>query len=156
MYAKDTGVSTDRSEAELKRVLRRYGADQIATMETEDTSGVAFRFWGRGGQSLLIRIMLPLPSRDAEEFALTPTGRKRKKASDCLRAWEQACRQRWRALVLYVKAKLEAVERGIVSVEGAFLAHVVLPDNQTVGQWLEPQLASAHESDKMPKALPSL
>ena len=43
-------------------------------------------------------------------------------------------RQRWRALALCIKAKLEAVECGITSFEEEFLAHVVMPNGQTFGK----------------------
>ena len=62
-------------------------------------------------------------------------------------------RQRWRALVLVIKAKLEAVESGITTFENEFLAHIVLPDNRTVGEWLAPQIDSAYEEGGMPKLL---
>ena len=42
------------------------------------------------------------------------------------------CRQRWRALNLAIKAKLEAVESGIVTFDQEFLAHIVGPSGQTV------------------------
>jgi hypothetical protein len=59
------------------------------------------------------RIMfeLPLPDREEKRFQSTD-------AANCgtpakrLEAREQACRQRWRALALVIKAKLEAVESG--------------------------------------------
>lgn len=70
--------------------------------------------------------------------------------------WEQACRQKWRALALVVKAKLEAVESGISEFEEEFLAHIVLPDGQTVGRWMQPQIADAYGSGKMPPMLPAL
>jgi hypothetical protein len=38
---------------------------------------------------------------------------------------EAATRQRWRALVLVIKAKLEAVEAGISTLESEFLANIV-------------------------------
>ena len=51
---------------------------------------------------------------------------------------EEACRQRCRALLLIIRAKLEAVESGITTLEIEFLANILLPDGGTVGQWLSP------------------
>ena len=51
---------------------------------------------------------------------------------------EQACRQRCRALLLIIRAKLEAVESGMTTLESEFLANILLPDGGTVGQWLSP------------------
>lgn len=45
-------------------------------------------------------------------------------------------RQRWRALLLTVKAKLEAVECGISTLEQEFLAFIVLPNSMTLGDWI--------------------
>lgn len=69
------------------------------------------------------------------------------------KAYEQACRQRWRALNLAVKAKLEAVSSGIASFEEEFLAHIVLPNGKTVGNLLVPQLGRAYLENKMPPLL---
>ena len=69
------------------------------------------------------------------------------------RAWEQACRSRWRALLLAIKAKLEAVQCHIAEFEDEFLAYVVLPDNSTVGARLHPQIAQAYETKQMPELL---
>ena len=51
--------------------------------------------------------------------------------------WEQACRERWRALVLCLKGKLESIESGIETFEQAFLAHTFLPSGETFGEWAE-------------------
>ncbi len=75
-------------------------------------------------------------------------------ASDAL--WEQACRQRWRALALVVRGKLEAVEAGITTVEDEFLAHLVLPSGETFGEWAGPQLEAAYERGQMPALLPGV
>jgi hypothetical protein len=66
---------------------------------------------------------------------------------------EQACRQRWRALALAIKAKLEAVEAGITSFEDEFMAHIVLPDGSTFGRWARPQIAKVYEENTMPSLL---
>jgi hypothetical protein len=70
--------------------------------------------------------------------------------------YDQAVRQRWRALVLVLKAKLEAIESGISSFEDEFLAQTVLPDNTTVGGFMRPQLDRAYELGVMPSAMPAL
>ena len=53
-----------------------------------------------------------------------------------------------------IKAKLEAIHQGISSIEREFLADTIMPDGQTVAEWVEPQLAKAYESGQMPKLLP--
>jgi hypothetical protein len=66
---------------------------------------------------------------------------------------DQQARQKWRALLLCLKAKLEAVESDIFSFEEEFLAHVVMPDGKTVGQHVVPGIRTMIESGVMPKSL---
>ena len=64
----------------------------------------------------------------------------------------KAERQAWRALVL--KAKLEAVEAGITTIEQEFLADMVIPGDVTVGETLLPRLDDALNTGRMPDLLP--
>lgn len=89
------------------------------------------------------------------EFESTPTGRARAQRA-AIDAREKAMRQRWRALALVVKAKLEAVESGITTFEDEFLAHIVLPDGSTVGEFMVPQIELAYRTAVMPSVLPAL
>ncbi len=150
-YASETSVSQDRSRAEIERTLQRYGADMFSygwkDEGDESFAYVMFRMANRH-----IRFVLRIPSRSAKEFQFTEQGRKRKPDA-ALKEWEQSVRQRWRALALVVKAKLEAVESGITTFEDEFMAHIVLPNGQTVGEYMVPQIAEAYESKKMPKLL---
>lgn len=147
-YAANTEVPSDRSRAEIERTLRRYGASAFAYGWEGNRAQIGFKLADRQ-----IRFMLPLPDPEAEEFTLTPTGRERseKAAED---AYEQAVRQRWRALALVIKAKLEAVEAGISTVEREFLDAIMLPDGRTVGDWLGPQLEAVYARETMPALLP--
>jgi hypothetical protein len=125
-YAADTSVSSEKSRNEIERILHKYGADEFGYMTG---SGVARIQFSKGGR--MVRFTIPLPDRASREFTLTPTGRARTQAQAAL-AYEQAVRQRWRALALVVKAKLEAVDSGISVFEEEFLANILLPGGQTV------------------------
>jgi hypothetical protein len=114
-----------------------------------DSAVVAFEMHGRR-----IKFVLPLPDRGSSEFTHTETGRLRKSLDQVERAYEQAVKQRWRALALVIKAKLEAVETGITEFDEEFLAHIVLPNGTTVGQFMLPHVATAYESGDMPPLLP--
>jgi hypothetical protein len=109
---------------------------------------VAFTMTGRQ-----IRFVLPMPDRGSSEFTHTPARKTRRTEDQIEREYEQAVRQRWRALALYVKAKLEAVETGIVTFDDAFMAYTVLPNGQTMGEWAQPQIEQAYEGGGMPKLL---
>ena len=149
-YAQNTNVSTDKSRAEIERTLQRYGADQFMYGWDTDKAMVGFRMAGRQ-----IRFLLPMPNKDDIEFTRTPTGKARGQDA-AFKEWEQACRQRWRALALVIKAKLEAVEAGIAVFEDEFMANIVLPNGGTVSQFMLPQIKEAYDSGEMPKMLPLL
>lgn len=148
-YAEKTSVSTDRSRAEIERTLQRYGADQFMYGWEYERAIVGFRMAGRQ-----IRFLLPMPDRDAREFTHTPSRGTKRSDAQAYDAWEQACRQRWRALSLVIKAKLEAVEAGIAIFEDEFMANIVLPNGRTVSEFMLPQIEAAYETGNMPKMLP--
>lgn len=150
-YAKGTEVSVEKSRMEIERTLMRYGADAFAYAWQGPKAQISFRARDR-----YIRFTLPLPDPASDEFVMVNAGsrgRVRRSADAARNAWEQACRERWRGLALIIKAKLEAVESGIVTFESEFLAHTLLPNGETVGEWAKPQIAIAYQSGEMPKLL---
>ncbi|WP_321377029.1 hypothetical protein [Trichococcus shcherbakoviae] len=149
MYAASTDVSCDRSRAEIDRIVTKYGATQFMYGWQDQRAVVQFVCNGRH-----IRFELPLPKRDDPKFSRTPTGRIKKNQGSREAAWEQSCRQRWRALSLVIKAKLEAVQSGITTFDDEFLAHIVLANNQTVGQCILPRLDTAISGNVIAGLLP--
>jgi hypothetical protein len=147
-YAEKTSVGVDKSKAEIERTLDRYGATAFMYGRDGARVTIGFRVEGR-----MVRMELPMPDSEDRAFHVTDKGRKRTREA-AHKEWEQACRQRWRALALVIKAKLEAVESGISTIEREFLADIMLPDGTTVGRWSERQIASAYETGKMPPMLP--
>lgn len=147
-YAEKTTVSAHNSRAEIEKILRRYGADQFMYGWETTRAMVQFR-----ANERVIRFIVDMPDPDDSEFTLTPTGRDRSLAQ-AQTAWEQGTRQKWRALALVIKAKLEAVEAGITEFESEFLAHIVLPDGTAVGDWVLPAVTDAYDTGVVPKALP--
>lgn len=153
-YAKETTVTAERSRAEIEVILRRYGATGFAYAWQRGQVMLGFEITNRQ-----IRFLIPLPDPQAAEFnRVRVNARSTKSATSVQReaAYEQAIRQRWRALVLVIKAKLEAVEAGISTIEREFLTDIVLPGGQTVGGWLIPQIEAVYESGRMPALLPGL
>lgn len=148
-YADNTSVSVEKSKAEIERTLQRYGANSFISGWDQARAFIGFIMNDRQ-----VKFVLPLPARDDPQFTLTPSGRRERTPDKALKAWEQGCRQRWRALALVIKAKLEAVESGITEFEDEFLAHIVLPDGQTGGEFLKPQIKTAYETGVMPKMIP--
>jgi hypothetical protein len=123
VFAEDTKVPVSQTRAQIEVLLRKVDARRIVTMDEFLEVVVMFNLDGR-----LIKLRKEVPG-DADD--------------------QRRCAI-WRALLLVVKAKTEAVAQGITSVEQEWLAHVLLPDGQTVGQWIEPQLRDAYDTGAMP------
>lgn len=148
-YASKTSVSVEKTEAEIKALCRKYGADRFASFEETGLAAITFEMRGRR-----ILFKLPLPDRDADEFKRTESRRQLRSPDARLAAWEQACRSRWRALFLCIKAKLESVESNIETFEDAFLAQTVLPNGHTVGESIGDDLQRTITSGQMQPLLP--
>lgn len=149
-YASSTTVPIERSRSEIESVLRKYGADQFS-YGSDDSRGLAvIRF---RAHERTVQFVLYLPERAA--FSKTATGLERTPTA-IDKEWNQACRSRWRSLLLCIKAKLEAIEADISEFEDEFLAHIVLPDGKTASEWLRPQIAIAYKTKRMPTNLLAL
>lgn len=140
MYAKNTSVSVDRSQAEIKKILTKYKATSFAFGESSDKAMIQFDMTGKR-----VRFILPMPilgkQKDHRGWVMNQN------------AVSQLERSRWRALVLIIKAKLESVEAGITTIEQEFMAHIVLPNGKTVGEIVLPEIEMSYQSGKMPALL---
>lgn len=154
-YAKNTTVSAARSEAEIKDLLRKYGADQYMSGEGGGRAIIGFSCRERK-----VRFELRFPAKDDERFTHVKRAnryyKEKRTEKGAAEAYEQEIRRLWRALALVIKAKLEAVDSGITTFENEFLAHIILPDGSTVGATVAPRLAEAYSSGKMPLLLPGM
>jgi len=148
-YASHTAVPAERSRTEIERTLTRYGATTFVYGWQDEAAVVAFELRGRQ-----VKFVLPLPAKASRAFIYTPGRRRLRTPEQALQAWEQTTRQCWRALALIIKAKLEAVASGVTTFEDEFSSRFMLPDGNTVGQWLHPQLVQAYETRRMPPMLP--
>lgn len=108
-YATGTTVSVDRSIAELRRTVERYGGDTFGMLHERARTVVAFRLGGNP-----IRLIVGQPDDDPAE-----------------------CRRRFRVLVLLTKAKLEAIADGLTTSDREFLADLVLPGGSTISEQFE-------------------
>jgi hypothetical protein len=150
-YAEKTSVSSDKSRNEIEKTLMRYGARGFIYGWQETSAVIGFQMNGRQ-----VKFILPLPDRTSREFTHTPGRHSARSAAQTEEAYEQAVRQKWRALSLVIKAKLEAVESGITDFQSEFLAHILLPNGGTIGHWMIPQVDKAYETGVMPSLIPLL
>ena len=148
-YAERTTVPSSKSRTDIENVLRRHGATGFIYGWAETRAVVGFQM-----QKRQIKFYLPMPDPNAREFTHTPELEKMRSAEARETVYEQAMRQRWRALYLVIRAKLEAVESGITLFEEEFLAHIVLPDGFTVGQTVIPTVNKAYLTGEMQPLLP--
>lgn len=152
-FAQDTEVPVERSRAEIERMLIKFGATRFGSQWDKQEATIAFE-----AQGARVRFRVPLPSADADEFRMRRAGglsTKMIERSDqerlSLRDREE--RRRWRCLALVIKAKIEAVESKVSTFTDEFMAHLILPNGETVTEWLKPQLAG--QSHDMPPMLPA-
>jgi hypothetical protein len=129
-FAEYTRVPVDKTRNEIESTLARYGATRFAYFNETARAIVIFEASERR-----IRFDLPLPDGKTERN-------------------ERNRRQKWRALLLAIKAKLQSVESKIETFEEAFLAHVIMPDGRSVAEHALPAIAASYKSGEMQALLP--
>ena len=147
-FAKTTDVSVEKSKAEIEATVRRYGADGFMSGWADERATIQFRCQNRH-----VRFVITLPARGEARFTERGYSMVDRTPSAATDLWEQACRQKWRALALLVKAKLESVEAKIETFDSVFLSNIVLPDGNTVGDAVIPKVESAYKTGSMPLLL---
>lgn len=147
-YAEGTTVPTEQTMLEIKKLLAKYGATSFVYGEQSDRHIIMFEVKGRR-----LRLTLPIPPIKQFRGYVGNTYRLRTEGQ-AKEAQQAEIRRLWRALLLVIKAKLEIVESGISSFEQEFLSYTMLPDGETVGEWMEPQINDVYQSGKMPPLLP--
>lgn len=122
-YAAGTKVPIDKTRLEIERTMTKYGATHFATFSEPDRAMIAFRLKERN-----VRFTLALPAKMTDQIR----------------------RQRWRALLLVIKAKLESVESEIETIEEAFLPHIVMPTGRTVYEEIKQPVALNYQGQNVP------
>ncbi len=150
-YAERTDVTAVQSLADIQHLIERYGCESFAFGRDGNRVQVTFEMHQRR-----VRFTLPLPEPTDKEFEITRGNQFRRVGTGeySKSKYEQAVRQRYRALLLTIKAKLESVESQIETFEEAFLAQLVMPSGATMGQWAKPQIEQMYLTGNMPKLLP--
>lgn len=135
-FAETTVVSVDRTRAEIERlVVTKHKCRRFHSGMDFDNRTAMIQF---ETHDRIVRFVIVLP--DPKKFYRQ-------------REYEQAERTIWRAFLLVIKAKLEAVASKIATFEQEFMANIVMPNDRTIEQIVTPLIAAAYESRQMPKAL---
>lgn len=154
IYAADTKVDVAKTRAEIERMILAEGGKQFTTSNDEDrgVSMIAFRLQSHG-----LLFELTLPKREA--FAKKKDRWGSPVAvpdAQAYKAWEQACRAKWRALYLTIKAKLVSVAAGVETFEDAFLSAIVVNDGNKATRFGALAVKAIHESYNRAGGLPQL
>lgn len=132
-YAAKTQVPVEQSQKEIRVLLERNKAKDIKFFQEDHRALFQFQIlkW-------TVRVTIPLPVSDSGQPE---------------RAIQQQRRQRWRAMLLVIKAKLEAISSGVVTFEEEFLPYFVTSNGKTVHETVLPALTQNYDPDKIPKLL---
>ena len=145
-YAERTAVTPEQRRSEIERTLARYGATAFGYATSGDRAQVVFELSGRR-----MRLDVALPDRQSKEFThLESSPWVMRAEAEAQKRYDQAVRQRWAALALWIKAQCEAIDSEVVTAEQAFLGWVVLPDGRTLAEKIAPQLDAVYASGDMP------
>lgn len=143
-FAAETAVTPARSQAQIRDLLVKHGAEGFMIGEVGGDGLIQFRING-----LPIQLMVPTPPLRPRDRAGRVVHISRQKV-----AQEKETRQRWRIVRLIIQAKLEAIALETTTVEREFLADVVMPTGKTIGETLGPRIVQAVESGSLPPLLP--
>jgi hypothetical protein len=125
-YANRTRVPTEKTRVEIEQLVKKFGAKGFASGWHEGTARVQFFAHGR---HVRFTVMAAGDTREG--------------------------REKWRALLLLVKAKLVAVDSKIATFEEVFVGDVVLPETgKTVWESVREPLKLAYEQNRHIPLLP--
>jgi hypothetical protein len=148
-FAEGTDISAERSRADIETLLRKHGASEFAVYTSDERTVYMYRLKG-----MMVRHTVEYPPSSPYEYV--PRASWKKRPADQVKKLQEAeWRRRWRALLLVCKAKLEIVDSGGSTFEREFLADILLPNGETMGQAMLPRLVEAYETGEMP-AFPRL
>ena len=150
-FAAGTKVSVEKSRVELEMLLSKHGAPKRAVLVDDETCSarVVFRLDGRD-----YCVVVPMPKPEdvvPQKSSDQPPGwwkwGREKREGWCKKEHEQRTRERWRQLLLIVRAKFEAIASGLSTAEHEFLADMMLPSGQPLLERLLPELRSIEVRD---------
>lgn len=146
-YAANTEVPVEKSRAEIERLLTRHKCNKFMAGVDHDQHLATVQF---EAHNRIVKFNIALPNPADPKYKRMKNSYLQRTASGVAKVVEQEERTRWRALLLVIKAKLEAIESGIATFEDEFLAHVLLPNQQTVAEYIGPTVAQIYETGRMP------
>lgn len=146
-YAQNTSVPVEKSRAEIERLLSKHKCSKFMAGVDHDAHRATVQFQAH---NRIVKFDIALPDPADPKWRKIKGSYLQRTSAGVEKIVAQEERSRWRALLLVIKAKLEAVESNIATFEDEFLAHVLLPNQQTVAQYIGPTVAQIYETGRMP------
>lgn len=125
-FAEKTKVPVARSKDAIETLVKRHEAEAFGVFEQNGVVKIFFRLSERN-----ILFQMPVPDDLQMERSI------------------------WRAMLLTIKGKLESADRGIETIEEAFMANVVMQDGRTVAQHARPAIEAHYSGDTEVPLLPA-
>lgn len=142
MSYENTSVTVEKSQSDIRKVLRKYSADSITFGERIDADdvthiGVEFTY-----NETRVRLTAQIPPPDPKVI-VSRSQRARTKTAGQIREelQEQEMKRLWRVLHWSIKVRMESIEEGLETFEQSFLPHIVDPaSGRTVFDVISPAL----------------
>lgn len=136
-YARGTDTSPEKSRVEIEKLLVKMKATQHG-VGFDNEKGEAIVQFTIEKRQVAFRVAMPKREQfNKMKRGYYPT------SSKVDELWQQAVREKWRALLMVLKGKFVAVETGVESFEQAFFYHLQLPQGGTVGEHVMPAYRDA-------------
>ena len=149
-YAQDTSVPINKTRLDIEFLLKKAGATEYIQGNSGNVQAIA---WTLNGKKY--RMSMRIPDVNSSEVRMTASNRRRNDSQAKL-YYAQLERTMWRQLYIIIKAKLVAVESGIRTMEQEFREDMLLPNGQTVVEYVGPQIEQAYLTGNMPPLIPML
>ena len=134
-YAKKTKINASKTKLDIETILIKYGVTEgFAYTREGNINRIAFKHQGR---SISFSFQLPHPKN--REYVYTAKYEVKRSSEKAFQVWEQDCRAYWRALYLFIKATLEAIEIGIIEFDQAFLPYFLTKEGKTISEIIMPK-----------------
>lgn len=141
-YAENTSIPVEKTIADIVAMLKKAGASSTGQHETDKEIWIFFQLSDR---FVRFRVTL-MTAYTGPRYA--GNGREINAGN-----WiAQRNRQRARALMLVIKAKLESVESSVETFEEAFFANVVMADGATVYERARQAIALEYDTGRVQSA----
>ncbi len=113
-----TTVAVEKSQADIRRMLKSHGCESFEFGEAE----IDGQTWAR-----LVRIKVPHKTPDPHELRKKAQRARtqERRLAIVSEAEEQEAKRIWRVIAWNLKARMEAVQEGVETFEEAFLAHLL-------------------------------